>query len=64
MAVTPVTFRSQLERLTAQQIHAGAPAIAIMLALMKELKRVGRIAAAARDMDHRDLRRASRKTVK
>ena len=51
-------FRARLERLTAEEIHAGAPAIAIMLALTKELERVGIIAAAARDMDHEDLRRA------
>jgi hypothetical protein len=63
MAETP-TFRAQLERLTAEQIHAGAPAIAIMLAYLEELRRVGIIAAAAHDMTNEDLRRARRKAKK
>lgn len=50
-------FRAQLEHLTATEIRAGAPAVAIMLALITELTRVGIIAAAAHDMDHEDARR-------
>lgn len=63
MRKTP-TFRAQLEHLTAEQLHAGAPGIAIMLAYLEELRRVGIIVAAAHDMTNEDFRRLSRKVRK
>jgi hypothetical protein len=58
------TFRSRLEGLTAEQIHAGAPALAILVALIEEVRRVGFIAAAAHDLDKADLFRAQQREAR